>query len=368
MPGISAAGTLARYFSMRFLLAMLVMFAVCCVLIFFVDFIEMLRRAGNYEGEVPALLLAYMTLLRLPSFSELTLPFAVLIGTVGIFLMLSRSSELIVVRAAGVSVWQFITPPIVVAFLIGIAFVLLYNPLAAGARAEAERLFVSAFDRKDSLLKTKNAGAWLREDGADGPSVVHALSVSRQGLELTGVTIFQYTPDHKLSERLEARRAILKEGRWELEDVWVSAVGQQPAHHTNYLVSTYLNPTQVRDALGTEFSISFWDLPNFIEIAERAGLPATQYRVQYQLLLSRPFLLVTMVLIAATCSLRGFRFGGVQLNALVGVVAGFAFFVLAEVSRNFAMAGLTSAMAAAWVPVIIAASLALTMLLYKEDG
>ena len=104
------------------------------------------------------------------------------------------------------------------------------------------------------------------------------------------------------------------------------------------------------------------------EIAERAGLPATQYRVQYQLLLSRPFLLVTMVLIAATCSLRAFRFGNVQLNALGGIAAGFAFFVLAEVSRNFAMAGLTSATAAAWVPVIIAASLALTVLLYKEDG
>ena len=81
--------------------------------------------------------------------------------------------------------------------------------------------------------------------------------------------------------------------------------------------------------------------------------------MQYQLLLSRPFLLMTMVLIAATCSLRAFRFGNVQLNALGGIAAGFAFFVLAEVSRNFAMAGLTSAMAAAWVPVIIAASLAL---------
>ena len=46
----------------------------------------------------------------------------------------------------------------------------------------------------------------------------------------------------------------------------------------------------------------------------------------------------------------------------------FAFFVLAEVSRNFAMSGLTSAIAAAWVPVVIAASLALTVLLYKEDG
>ncbi len=90
--------------------------------------------------------------------------------------------------------------------------------------------------------------------------------------------------------------------------------------------------------------------------------------MQYQLLLSRPFLLVTMVLIAATCSLRGFRFGNVQINAIFGLAAGFVFFVLSEVSRNLAMAGVTSAAAAAWVPVIIAASLALTVLLYKEDG
>ena len=112
---------------------------------------------------------------------------------------------------------------------------------------------------------------------------------------------------------------MLKDGRWELEEVWVSAVGQEPAFYQRYLLSTYLTPTQVRDSLGTVYSISFWDLPNFIQIAEKAGLPATQYRVQYQLLLSRPFLLVTMVLIAATCSLRGFRFGNVQINAVFGL-------------------------------------------------
>jgi lipopolysaccharide export system permease protein len=53
---------------------------------------------------------------------------------------------------------------------------------------------------------------------------------------------------------------------------------------------------------------------------------------------------------------------------VLGLAAGFTFFVLSEVSRNFAMAGLTTAAAAAWVPVLIAASLALTVLLYKEDG
>ena len=369
MRGISARGTLARYFSARFLIAMVAMFVICCVLIFFVDFIEMLRRAGNYSADVPGILLAWITLLRLPSFSELTLPFAVLIGTIVIFLMLSRSSELVVLRAAGVSVWQFTLPAMIVAFLLGILFVLLYNPIAAVARGEAERLYVKAFDRDESLLSNnKGSGAWLREDGADGPSVVHALRVLNQGLELNGVTVFQYDANHALTERIEARRAVLKDRRWELEDAWVSAVGQEPELYDRYLLSTYLTPTQVRDSLGTVFSISFWELPNFIQIAERAGLPATQYRVQYHLLLSRPFLLVTMVLIAATCSLRGFRFGNVQINAVFGLAAGFGFFVFSEISRNFAMAGLTSAAAAAWIPVIIAASLALTVLLYREDG
>jgi lipopolysaccharide export system permease protein len=368
MPGISAIGTLARYFSLRFFIAMLAMFVICCLLIFFVDFIEMLRRAGNYSGDVPGLLLAWMTLLRLPSFSELVLPFAVLIGTIGIFLMLNRSSELVVLRAAGISVWQFTLPAILVAFLLGIGFVLVYNPIAAVARGEAERLYAAVFGRGESLLKTKGAGAWLREDGADGPSVIHAGEVLNQGLELKDVTVFQYDRDHGLTERVEAKKAVLKDGRWELDDAWVSAVGQEPALYERYLISTYLTPTQVRDVLGTVFSISFWDLPNFIQIAEKAGLPATQYRVQYQLLLSRPFLLVTMVLIAATCSLRGFRFGNVQINAVFGLAAGFLFFVFAEMSRNFAMAGLTSAVAAAWVPVIVAASLALIVLLYKEDG
>src|SRR5262249_45817013 len=268
------------------------------------------------------------TLLRLPSFSELTLPFAVLIGSIGIFLMLSRTSELVVLRAAGISVWQFTLPAMLVAFVLGVIFVLLYNPVAAAAPGEAERLYGIAFGKDQALLTAnRNAGAWLREDGTDGPTVIHASDVLNQGLELNGVSAFQYDRDHGLTERIEARRATLKDGRWELDDAWVSAVGQEPAFYQHYLLSTYLTPTQVRDSLGTVFSISIWDLPNFIEIAERAGLPATQYRVQYQLLLSRPFLLVTMVLIAATCSLKGFRFGKVQLNAVIGLSAGFVFFV-----------------------------------------
>ena len=364
---MSLLGTISRYISGRLLMAIIGILVLCLLLIYMVDMIELLRQSGKY-GSVPIWQLMYLSLLRLPSYSELVLPFAVLIGSIGAFLLLSRTSELVIVRSAGMSVWQFVLPGIVVAIALGIVAVTVYNPLAASARVYADQLYAEAFGKQKSLLRTKNAGAWLRQDGVDGQSVIHARITSDRGLTLTGVSVFQFDKDGKFIERLEAQRAELKDGRWELEDVWVSAVGREPAQYDRYVLSTYLTQTQVRDSLGSILSVSFWELPKFIEIADKAGLPARRHKLQYQMLLSRPFLLAVMVLLAAACSLRAFRFGGVRSRVIGGMGAGFLFFVLAEISRNLGLAGLASPMIAAWTPILFASFLTLTVLLYQEDG
>ena len=364
---MSITGTLARYISWRFLVAILGVFTLCTVLIFFVSFIDILNQAGKY-GSVSVWVMLWLTLLRLASYSELVLPFAVLIGSIGGFLMLSRSSELVIVRSSGMSIWQFVAPGVIVALCIGIFDVVAYNPLAAAARDYADTLYGEAFGKKASILKTSNAGAWLRQDGSDGQSVMHASLSADNGLSLVGVTVIQYDKNENFLERIEARQAELKNGRWELNDVWVSAVGSEPAHFDSYILSTYLSPTQVRDSLGSVLSVSFWELPRFIEIADKAGLPATRYKLQYQMMLSRPFLLIVMVLLAATCSLRAFRFGNIQSMAVAGLGAGFAFFILAEISRNLGISGIATPMAAAWTPILFTFLLTLTALLFQEDG
>ena len=364
---MTAAGTLTRYISWRFLLTIIGVFALCMVLIFLIDFVELLRRSGKF-GNVPASMLVWLALLRLPAPSEFALPFSVLIGSIGGFLMLSRSSELIVIRASGMSVWQFIMPGIMVAFAIGLLAVTVYNPVAARARSASETLYAELFGKKLSLLKTKKAGAWLRQEGTDGQSVIHAKRTANNGLSLVGVTALQFDKDGNLFERLEAEAAQLKDGRWDLLHVWVSAVGRKPAYYDNYILSTYLTPTQVVTALGSVYSLSFWELPEFIDIADKAGLPAIKYKLQFQSLLARPFLLAVMVLLAATSSLRAFRFGKIQTMMIVGLSAGFTFFIFSEVSRNFGVSGLAAPEVAAWAPAGIAGFLALTVLLHQEDG
>jgi lipopolysaccharide export system permease protein len=252
--------------------------------------------------------------------------------------------------------------------VIGIAAVAVYNPLAAVARAESERLFAEAFGREPTVLRTDGSGAWLRQDGPDGPSVLNAAAVAEQGRVLIRVIAFQFDAQDRFVERIDAAKATLKDRYWELEDAWVARVGLPAEHYARYLVSTALSAERVADALGTAFVVSVWQLPALIDIAQKAGLPTSRLRMQFELLLARPILLALMVVLAATVSLRSFRGGGIQTMVMTGMLGGFGFFLLSEISRQVGMAGLAPPFVAVWIPIAIAGCLTITVLLHQEDG
>ncbi len=357
--------TLSRYIFRKFLVSILSVFALCLGLIFLIDLIEIMRIALKKGGTLGDAMI--ISLLRVPSFAELSLPFAVLIGSIGAFLTLSKSSELIIARSSGMSVWQFTRPAILVATLIGILASTAYNPLAARSRAYSEVLQAELSAVKKALLATRKA-IWLRQDGPDGQSIMVANHASKQGTVLSDVIFFLYDKKLAFKERIDARTAVLKDGRWLLSDAKISAENEKSRGFSRFLVPTYLTVTQIQDSIGSAENVSFWELPRFIEIAEKAGLSAKQYRLQYQTLLARPLWMIAMVLLAATCSLQSFRFGNIQKMIFFGMLAGFIFFVFAQMSKNMGLSGHTSAILAAWGPAAIACLLAASVLIQQEDG
>src|SRR5262245_34498418 len=228
--------TIRRYVAKRFLLSIAGAFAVCAALIFMIDMIELLRLSRR-ASELSMRSLLWMAVLRLPAFTEILLAFAVLVGSIAALLSLNRKSELIVMRAGGMSVWQFLRPGLVVALVLGIAAVAVYNPLAAAARSEAERLIAEAFGKEASLLASSGEGSWLRQDGTDGQSVMNAQAVADQGLSLTGVVVYQFDGQGRFLERIDAERASLEDGYWQLEKVVVARPGREPESYDNYIIS-----------------------------------------------------------------------------------------------------------------------------------
>jgi len=359
--------TLGRYVAQRFLLGILVTFLICAVLIYLIDFVELLRQSSKYRG-VPAPTLALIAALRLPAYAEYLVAFAVLVGSIAALLQLSRKSELVVMRAGGMSVWQFLRPGLLVAVLVGTLAVTIFNPLAAAGRTRSESLFADAFGKESNLLQTRSGKSWLRQDGADGQSVISAALASNRGLTLSGVSAFVFDHNGHFVERVDGARADLRDGFWEIRDAWVVRIGREPEKFQTYLLSTYLTPERVADALGNLSSVSFWEFPALIEVAEKAKLSTDRLRIQYESLLSRPLLCAAMVLLAATVSLGSFRSGGIQTMVIAGLVGGFGFFLLAEVSRQIGVAGLAPPWAAIWLPVVLVMIVSATVLLHQEDG
>src|SRR5262245_26961902 len=234
MPFVS---TLSLYIARRFLTGILGTFLLCSLLIFMTDFADLFRQSSKY-GSASAWMLVLMTLLRLPAYTEILLPFAILVGSIGALLMLARKSELAVMRAGGMSVWQFLRPGIMVSLIIGVLSVVAYNPMAAAARDEAERLFSDAFGRDANVFRNKGAGTWLRQDGADGQSVMTAASALNAGLTLKSVTVFVYDRDEHFTERIDAKQADLEQGFWRFTDAIVSRVDREPENFKSYLLST----------------------------------------------------------------------------------------------------------------------------------
>ncbi len=362
-----AFGTLGRYVSGRFVIAMLGTFAVCASLIIMIDLVELLRMTGR-TGSIPIASVALIVTLRLASHVEVLLPFCVMVGSGVTLIQLNRRSELAVMRAAGMSAWQFIGPGLLVALLLGVVATTVFNPLAAVTRAEADRLLAELYGREASVLGGNASGAWLRQQGVDGSSVLNASAASRDGRTIYNPSLLHFDAEGRFVERVEGVRALLRDGYWQFEEARVARPGREAEQFSTYTVSTYLTPDRIGDALGSAISLSFWQLPGIIGETERAGLSAARFRVQYDLHLSRPMLLAVMVLLAASVSLRSFRSGGLQTMVGLGAIGGLGFLLFSEVSRQVGVAGLTPSVMAVWVPVLVALCGSLTVLLHQEDG
>jgi len=362
------AGTLSRYFGLRFLTSVLATFVGVVALAAMIDYVELMRRGSDWPNAT-AWLLAKISLFRVPQLTERIMPFAVLVGAMSCYLSLSRRLELVVARAAGVSAWQFVAPAIIAAFVFGAIATAIYNPIAALLHERSKRIEGEIMGQLPrSALQENTSGFWVRQRSIDGAAIINAKSSREQGSQLGGLSIYTFDNGGHFLERIEARSASLEQGYWLIEDAHVYTSVKPPEVRSTYRLATNLTPEQVRESFATPETVPFWQLPSYIEMADRAGLVAAGYRLQYNLLLARPFLLVAMVLLAASVSLRFFRFGGVQKMVLSGVSAGFLLFVLSKIAEDMSKAELMSPVLAAWIPVLVGSLTGFVALLYQEDG
>lgn len=361
---------LTWYFGRHVLFSILAILVLLVGLIFIGDVIELLRRASSRPDATMSIILQMATA-RIPFMTEKVLPFGVLFGSMYSFWKLTGNQELVVTRAAGVSAWQFLLPPLMCAFLLGTIQMTALNPLSSILLQKYEKLDARYLKGVTSVMNLSSSGLWLRQGTQKGQAVIFARTVQSQEeerIDLRDVTIFRFENLDDFTSRIDAARAVLEPGLWHFYDAWSFVPGQKSTFTKDMELPTNLTARKIQDSFASPDTMSFWDLKPFINLLERAGFNAKRHRIHFNSLLSRPLLLCAMVLIAAAFCLKFSRRRRVSLVIGGGVTTGFLLYFFTDVASALGVSGGLPPALAAWAPAGISALLGISTLLHLEDG
>jgi len=357
--------TLGRYFFRRYVMITIWNSIGIAALVFIVNFTEISGRSGALPGYSANWALK-LAALQLPFIMLQAVPFIGLISAIVTLISLNRKYELVIARSAGISAWQFLTPIAAGAFAFGLLAIFVLNPIAAAGFATAQNLESEV--RGAQSRANENAAQWLKQRTNEGETIIGAKSVLQQGLVLAGASFFRIDDEGNIAERLDAERARLRDGYWELSKVSRLVEGQLAEAIETVRIKTNLRPEFVEERIAGPESVSIFELPAKIDVARSLGLRANAFAMHFHSLVALPPLLVAMTLIAATVSMRFARMGQSVTMILGGILAGFLLYVVSVLVQAFGTAGFVPPVVAAWTPVVVAMFFGVTFLLYKEDG
>lgn len=344
--------------------------------ILMIDVVEQLRTVGG-DVELSLFGALQLSLMKLPQIVEQTLPFALLVASMMAFTRLNRRSELAIIRASGISAWRFLAPVMALALFLGLFTITTLNPVAARLTEAFELTRNRMLQEGRPTLSVSDSGLWLRQGDETSQIVIHAKRVDDTGSALEDVKMIEEqrlysgnrpTNDFVFARRIDADRAYLRNGFWQLENVIENVPGSPPDRLQTLAIPTSIDAAALFDKFASPSTIGFWDLPGFVRQTQEAGLDASRYRMRWNALLATPALFIAMALIGAVVCLRMQRMGGNSQLLAIGSIAAVGLYFFTQLSSSLGATGAAPPVVAAWSPPLFVLFCTLAFIAYREDG
>ncbi|QYX55594.1 LPS export ABC transporter permease LptG [Roseovarius sp. SCSIO 43702] len=358
------------YFARKFLWTFLGLALTFAVLLGLIDLVDEVQDNPNLPfGEV-----LEIVLLNMPHANYEIMPLVLILASVGLFVRLARSSELVVVRAAGRSALAGLAGPATVAALIGVLAITMFNPIVAASSKRYSDLNNRIAGVGENVLAISAEGLWLRQGTAAGQTVIHAASASPDLSVLYDATFIGFSPAGDPASRVTAATAELGAGEWTLRDAkyWDLTTGSNPEAGARFEAEMTMPASLTRERIVESFGkpefIPIWDLPRFIAQLETAGFSARRYAVWFQMELAQPLFLIALVVIGAAFTMRHARLANTGTSVLAAVMLGFGLHYIRNFAQVLGENGQIPVALAAWAPPVASLLLAFGIFLQREDA
>lgn len=357
--------TLGVYVSKMFLLRF---FAFLLMLVLILQSLDLLNESDRILASpmnTQAALLTYVKL-RLPQLASQFTPFGVLLATLVTLFTLNANSEIVVMKASGISAHQILLPLFGAAILVSVVHFAFNETILVRSNA-----VLTAWQDLDYGAKLPEPADMKREVTVEeGRYILHADDIKQQKgvVTLKDVVIYQLGQTRNIASMTMARSGTLGKGEWILEQVrtvnLITLASQTLAKQTwpsnipvSRLIAQSVKPT----------TVSFGRLRSTIADLSSAGHSPDTLKAALYHKISGPFSTLLMPLLAAIAAFGTARSGKHLLRATAGLMLGFAYFVVDNFMMALGQFGAVPPLLAAWTPFLLFFFIGESVLLRSEE-
>jgi lipopolysaccharide export system permease protein len=338
---------LDRYILREFV-RLFIFMVICFVgLYLIIDFFEKIKMF--LSNSATPLQMASFFLFNIPMIISLTLPAAVLISALVTFGVLSKNSEIVAMKANGISLYRTSLPLIIMAGVICVIAFLFSEFITPFTNQKADHILKVEVQ----LGSFKQNQIWYR--GKNGIYNFRIFYPEKQLLQ--GVTINYLNQQFQMTMRIDAQSAEWKDGRWAFSNVMITRFqdGDFPIVERlpQALIDLPERPADFMIAQRDADKMGYLELSKYIKKLQSDGYDTTRYRADMHGKIAFPLVSIILVIIGVSFSLRSERSGGVTQSIGAGIVIGFSYWLVFAFAMSLGRSGTLPPLLAAWMANIL---------------
>jgi lipopolysaccharide export system permease protein len=337
---------LDRYIGRAVLLSIVAVLALLLVLVGFFEVIDELEDVK--QGYTSMMAYTYVVL-TLPRYTYELFPVTTLLGSLIGLGALASNSELMAMRAAGISIGRIVAATLKSGLLVLLVVVLVGEYLAPRAELQAQQMKMQALS--DQIALKTRYGFWSRDEN----TFINIRQILSNRV-LADVWIYQYDDQQRLMRAIHAQRAVYEEGGWVLESVQQSAFSPQRINVT--AVDRLPWPTRFKPSVLDVITVkphmlAAWDLWRYIDYLKKNGQSAQTYEVAFWGKLVAPLVALVMLFLSIPFVFGSLRSVGIGQRVFIGAMLGIVFYLLNRAFSYLAVVYSLNPLFATLFPVLL---------------
>ena len=329
-----------------------------------VDFFE---KLDNFvDAQLPASRIVLFFMLNVPFVVFQIAPLAVLLAVLVVLGLMNKHSEIIALRAGGVSRYMILKPALAVGLVLSLALFLFADLMVPITMEKANQIWLGEV-RKKELVTTRRNNIWLR--GRQQLTKIKLFRPDRKTIH--GVTIYQFDDQFRLTSRLDAKKGVYQNDHWQLRTI----MHQERKAGTNEFTTTFLGKMDAdididledfQQVMKQPLEMRFAELSNYINDLESQGYDASVNRVDLHAKIAFPLVCLILTMVGAGLVLRPGDKEGLPIKIAIGLGIAFLYWILHSFFISLGYGGVLFPILAAWMTNIIFAGVSAALLLTGE--